>query len=157
MKTPKAILTLQKNLKNATSENELMKVLFQNQTFRKLIIDLNTQEQLFEQGIDSKGRSLGEYSIATIEGTRNFLGKKQKGQRFDHITLNDTGAFYRSFAVQLEGNTIRITADGQKEDTNLFQEYGIDIVGLTEDSMSVLATAAIPIIQKHLKTALTND
>jgi len=131
-----------------------MKVLFQNPTFRKLIIDLNTQEQLFEQGIDSKGRSLGEYSIATIEGTRNFLGKKQKGQRFDHITLKDTGDFYKSFAVQLEGTTIRITADGQKEDTNLFQEYGIDIVGLTEDSMSVLATAAIPIIQKHLKDSL---
>lgn len=154
MKIPKKIQNLQKNFLKATSEKELMTALFRDKSFRKLIIDLNTEEQLFEQGVDSKGRKLGNYSIATIEGTRNFLGKKQKGQRFDHITLKDTGAFYKSFSVSMEGTSFKITADGDKGDTNLFQEYGIDIVGLTEDSMSVLITAAIPIIQRHLKTSI---
>lgn len=125
-----------------------MKHLFSQASFRKLIIDLNTQEQLFEQGIDSKGRSLGEYSTYT----RGL--KQNKGQIFDHITLKDTGEFYRSFSLKLEGASFRIVADGQKEDTNLFKEYGIDILGLTEDSMSVVITAAIPIIQKYIKDNL---
>lgn len=125
-----------------------MKHLFSQTSFRKLIIDLNTQEQLFEQGIDSKGRSLGEYSTYT----RGL--KQNKGQRVDHITLKDTGEFYRSFSLKLEGASFRIVADAQKEDTNLFKEYGIDILGLTEDSMSVVTTAAIPIIQKYIKDNL---
>lgn len=125
-----------------------MKHLFQQTSFRKLIIDLNTEEQLYNQGIDSKGRSLGDYSIYT----RGL--KQNKGQRYDHITLKDTGEFYRSFSIRLEGSSFRIVADGQKEDTNLFKEYGIDILGLTEDSISVVITAAIPIIQKYIKSNL---
>jgi hypothetical protein len=42
----------------------------------------------------------------------------------------------------------------QTEDTNLFKEYGIDILGLTQDSMSVVVTAAVPIIQKYIKANL---
>lgn len=137
-------------------ERNLIKTLFEDQSFRKLIIDLNTHEQLYEKGIDSKGRSLGEYSIATIEGTKNFLGKKQKGQRYDHITLNDTGEFYNSFRVQLNYSdaSIQITANGDKGDANLFQQFGVDILGLTEDSMSVLVNAAIPILKRKLKKQL---
>ncbi len=125
-----------------------MKHLFQQTSFRKLIIDLNTEEQLYSQGIDSKGVQLGEYSIYT-KGL-----KQNKGQRTDHITLKDTGEFYKSFSIRLEGSSFRIVADGQKEDTNLFKEYGIDILGLTEDSMDVVVTAAIPIIQKYIKANL---
>ena len=125
-----------------------MKHLFQQTSFRKLIIDLNTEEQLYSQGIDSKGVQLGEYSIYT-KGL-----KQNKGQRTDHITLKDTGEFYKSFSIRLEGSSFRIIADGQKEDTNLFKEYGIDILGLTQDSMSVVVTAAVPIIQKYIKANL---
>lgn len=125
-----------------------MKHLFQQTSFRKLIIDLNTEEQLYSQGVDSKGVQLGEYSTYT-KGL-----KQNKGQRTDHITLKDTGEFYKSFSIRLEGSSFRIIADGQKEDTNLFKEYGIDILGLTEDSMDVVVTAAIPIIQKYIKANL---
>lgn len=125
-----------------------MKHLFQQTSFRKLIIDLNTEEQLYSQGVDSKGVQLGEYSIYT-KGL-----KQNKGQRTDHITLKDTGEFYKSFSIRLEGSSFRIIADGQKEDTNLFKEYGIDILGLTQDSMSVVVTAAVPIIQKYIKANL---
>ena len=126
-----------------------MKHLFNQAEFRKLIIDLN-QEQLYEYGIDSKGRSLGDYSAYTKSL------KIPKGQRIDHITLKDAGDFYRSFSVKLEGSRFVIVADGQKEDTNLFKEYGIDILGLTEDSFDVLRTTAIPIINKYLKERLSN-
>lgn len=151
-------LTNQLNKLMKINQLLLMEVLFQDRQFRKLITDLNTNDQLNEKGIDSKGRSLGEYSIATIEGTKNFKGKKQKGQRYDHITLNDTGKFYRSFQVIFNKSSaeFQIVADGQKEDVNLLEAYGVNIVGLTEDSLSVLVNAAIPIIQRHLQKILIN-
>ena len=157
MPLPKKI---QNQLKKFEKINQtyLMKILFQDRDFRKLLTDLNTNDQLLEKGIDSKGRSLGDYAIATIEGTKNFKGKKEKGQRYDHITLNDSGKFYKSFRVifnQLEPS-LQIVADGQKEDTNLLEAYGSEIIGLTDDSISVAVNAAIPIIQRNLQLLLIN-
>lgn len=152
---PKAITRLQNKIQKTLRTKELMKVLFQSKEFRDLVIGLNTQDQLYDQGIDSKGRSLGEYSPATIEGTNNFRGKKSKGQRYDHITLNDTGKFYKSFRIVFEDGALRIVADGQKDDKNLFQEFGIDIVGLTEFSLSVAINAAIPILQDHIRKEIS--
>lgn len=125
-----------------------MLFLFQNGDFRKLIIDLNTIDQLYNQGVDSRGRSLGDYTAYTKSL------KQAKGQRTDHITLKDTGEFYNSFRIILNGNALQIIADPIKEDTNLFQEFGIDIVGLTEDSMSVVTTKALQLIKPYIKQQL---
>ncbi len=118
--------------------------------FQRFIIDLNTTGQLFEEGIDSLGASLGDYAATTIEGTANFEGKKDKGQRFDHITLNDTGDFYKSFAIKVQKGGFLIIADGQKEDTNLLEEYGKEILGLTDENLQIVIDAIkeklIPII-----------
>jgi hypothetical protein len=118
--------------------------------FQRFIIDLNTEEQLFDQGIDSLGASLGDYAATTIEGTANFEGKKDKGQRFDHITLKDTGDFYKSFAIKVQNGGFLIVADGRKEDTNLLEEYGKEILGLTDGNLQIVIDAIkeklIPII-----------
>lgn len=95
-------------------------------------VDLNTDSQLFEQGIDSKGESLGEYSDVTTEI------KKAKGQRIDHITLKDTGKFYESFDAVKMPDAFTISADPIKEDTNLVEEFGADIIGLTSESREKL-------------------
>ena len=73
------------------------------------IIRLNTEDQLYEEGIDSQGRSLGEYTPYTIEI------KKSKGQRVDHITLKDTGAFYASFKVRATKTDLIIEADDRSK------------------------------------------
>ena len=125
-----------------------MLFLFQNGDFRKLIIDLNTIDQLYEQGIDSRGVVLGDYSAYTKSL------KQSKGQRTDHITLRDTGEFYNSFRIILNGNSLQIIANPIKDDTNLFQEFGIDIVGLTEDSMSVVITKALQLVKPYIKQQL---
>jgi hypothetical protein len=109
--------------------------------FQRFIIDLNTEEQLFEKGIDSLGASLGDYAATTIEGTANFEGKKDKGQRFDHITLKDTGEFYKSFAIKVKNGGFLIVADGRKEDTNLLEEYGKEILGLTDENFQIVIDA----------------
>lgn len=125
-----------------------MLFLFQNAEFRKLIIDLNTIDQLYNQGVDSRGVSLGDYTAYTKSL------KQQKGERYDHITLKDTGEFYKSFRIIFTGDALQIVANPIKDDTNLFIEFGIDIVGLTEDSMSVVTTKALQLIKPYIKQQL---
>lgn len=125
-----------------------MLFLFQNAEFRKLIIDLNTIDQLYNQGVDSRGVSLGDYTAYTKSL------KQQKGERYDHITLKDTGEFYKSFRIIFTGDALQIVANPIKDDTNLFKEFGIDIVGLTEDSMSVVTTKALQLIKPYIKQQL---
>lgn len=125
-----------------------MLFLFQNAEFRKLIIDLNTIDQLYNQGVDSRGVSLGDYTAYTKSL------KQQKGERYDHITLKDTGEFYKSFRIIFTGDALQIVANPIKDDTNLFKEFGIDIVGLTEDSMAVVTTKALQLIKPYIKQQL---
>ena len=69
-------------------ERNAFKIVFRTDEIKNKIIYLNTIEQLYEQGIDSEGLELYPfYSESTI------IYKKEKGQRFDHVTLNDTGFF----------------------------------------------------------------
>lgn len=128
---------------------------FGNSVIKRLIIELNTQEQLFNDGVDSNNEPLfsnihnrGFYSKRTEAMTN---GKKKAG---DHYTLYDTGEFYRSFKVDVSPNGIRITADGQKEDTNLFFEYGEEIVGLTPEHKAIVANEAKQYIKKWIKSEL---
>lgn len=127
-----SLRTLANNILKLDQDEILRKILLDPLT-QAYIIDLNTQEQLFEQGIDSLGNSLGEYSDFTVEV------KKLKGQRFDHITLRDSGDFYNSFQVNVGKNFFVINADPIKDDTNLFTEFGVDIVGLTDTSKNELS------------------
>jgi len=93
------------------------------------IIRLNTEDQLEEEGIDSLGRKLGDYSPYTVQI------KKEKGQRYDHITLKDTGAFYRSFRVIVKKTGFEIIADdSSKYDVPLTDVFGLDVLGLTEQN-----------------------
>lgn len=94
------------------------------------IVDLNTDDQLFEQGIDSKGLALGEYSDVTIEI------KKSKGQRIDHITLKDTGEFYSRFKAVKVPDGIELSLNPIRGDSNLVDDFGEDIQGLTDQNLS---------------------
>lgn len=122
------------------------------------IIRLNTEEQLEEQGIDALGRDLGDYSPLTI------IFKKMKRQRYDHITLKDTGEFYNSWKVIVTVNDITIDADGQKDSdfdkwigesgTNLFEVYGVDVLGLTEENLNYIKEMILENYIKYLLNEL---
>lgn len=116
------------------------------------ILDLNRQDQLYDQGIAADGKFLGDYSAVTIEGTSTFQGKKQKGQRYDHITLNDTGAFYESFKLDIEAQQSIITADTQKPDVDLMT-YG-NILGLTPQSKQRMIDWIRPIFVQKFREAV---
>ena len=98
---------------------------------KRFIIDLNHGQ--LQSGIDSQGESLGEYAPSTIEY------KKRKGQIHTHITLKDSGDFYDSFQVVVTSTDIIIITKPVKSDgTNLIEEYGEDIVGLTPENLEKL-------------------
>ncbi len=134
----------------ALNENQIINEILSNKEFQQFIIDLNTEGQLFEKGIDSLGASLGDYTDFTK------AVKRIKGQRLDHITLEDTGDFYKSFAIKVQNGGFLITADGQKEDTNLLEEYGKEVLGLTDENLQIVIDAIrqkiIPIIKAKIRS-----
>lgn len=94
------------------------------------VIRLNTDEQLFNKGIDSEGDSLGDYSEVSVQ---------VYGKRRGHIQLYDEGDFYNSFRVSVTSNEIQIYADdSSKYDSPLTTIYGEDILGLTDENMIIL-------------------
>ena len=116
--------------------NEVAFKIASEKEVKELVIRLNTQgektSQLFELGEDSLGDSLGEYSPFTVEK------KKDKNQPFDRITLKDTGEFYNSFVVVPYRGGFTIKANPIKEDSNLFDDFGADIIGLNEVNLQIL-------------------
>ena len=99
-----------------------------------IIEDAIKQDQLFEKGIDGLGRSLGSYAPSTIQYKTTLAGRLGNSTRIDHITLKDTGAFYESIKVKLQRDGLKIESEPQKEDTNLLEQFGEEILFLTPEN-----------------------
>lgn len=118
-----------------------IRIIFKDE-IRVFILDLNRINQLYEKGEDSYENFLGTYSYRTENITK---GRKKAG---DHITLLDTGAFYKSFDIAvysdesftIEANTIK--EDGS--DLASSKRYGKGILGLNEESKCKLIEKILP-------------
>lgn len=123
---------------NKLDLNDVFFSLWSNNKVQSYIIKLNTQgeptSQLYELGEDSLGKSLGLYSPFTVEAKLFGSGDS----RVDHVTLKDTGEFYESFKVIPLKRGFKITANPNKDDDNLFDIYGEDIVGISEENTELL-------------------
>jgi len=113
---------------DSLTDDMILDYIMEDETLQAQIIDLN-QKQLYEQGVESDGNSTGEYSLRTI------AEKEAVGERYDHVTLHDTGEFYDSMKVEIGYNNIRITGDMQKPDRDL-EEGWPKALGLTDESIS---------------------
>lgn len=104
-----------------------------------VITDMNSEDQLYEQGINRLGVNIMDYapySPLTIEI------KKEKGQPYNRVTLRDEGDFEQSFYVESDTQQFTIkAADWKTED--LIQRYGRQILGLTEENKIILIWAYI--------------
>lgn len=130
--------------------NEVLYEIWQGEDVQEFIIELNTNAQLYEQGIDSKGKDLGEYTPFTIEQ------KKISGLPYDRITLFQTGDFYTSFYVKPGAEGFTIIANPVKEDSNLFDDFGEDIIGLTEESLERLSKTVLIFLKLQIEKRLTS-
>lgn len=107
------------------------------------ILDLNVEDQLFQQGIDSEGQAITPgYAPLTISI------KRQKGQPTDRVTLRDTGYFHRSFQISYGNDAFGIYATDPKSQ-KLERKYGSEIFGLTDDSLQEAIELAKPDINQR--------
>jgi hypothetical protein len=79
--------------------------------------------------------------------------KRKKGQPTDRVTLKDTGDFYSSFQVLPFKGGFIIDADPIKEDTNLFDRYGEDILGLNDENLQLIIKFYLDAFQFETKKA----
>ena len=131
------ILTLAYRLANTDVVKTLVRIL-NKKTTQKFITDLNTKVQLFDYGEDSEGVQLSAIGGLYAESTIRLSRPKKKNR--SHINLKDTGAFYKTFDVQVKANaSFSITANTIKGDQDLQERWGDNIVGLqTENEILVM-------------------
>lgn len=143
-------------LKSQTKQRAVFDEVMSNKRIVDLIIYLNTEDQLREDGVDSDGNVIGTYSFAT-----EFLsdGLKKVGEPF---TLHDTGEFYNSFRVRVRGGRITITADPIKTNEqgrteNIYEKFGnFRIEGLTDKNTEVVRKFCLQYFQNYYRKILTN-
>ena len=89
-------------------------------------IALYNKEQLYNKGVTSDNSAVTPlYTPLTIKI------KKSKGQRTDHVTLKDTGAFHNSMFVVYAPRSFQIYARNNKTN-KLVKKYGDNIFGMTD-------------------------
>lgn len=145
----------------AIDQNVLINTVLKRPEYQKFIIKLNTDVQLFELNVDSKGVSLAAnrsgYADETLrlaaEGLEGYTRAKRGRDRVD---LNATGDYYKSHAVDipsLSADYFVMLSDAQKDETDLVAEWG-PILGLTPENMELLGAfileAFIPLLIKEL-------
>ena len=123
----------------AIRTQDIWQKVFLDKTLSRMILEMIQQDQLFKQGIDEDGDIIGTYS----EWSEMLNPEKVAGTPF---TLFDTGAFYESMkivvlndAFVVEAQPIKIDENGEK--TDLFENYGEGIIGLTDENKEKLAIA----------------
>lgn len=128
-----------------------------NKTYARIIktnedswVLLLSDDQMYNKGIDGNNKPLGNYTPYSLSI------KQENGQRTDHITLRDTKEFHDSIALKLSGNKIETIAPGaQKEDTNLLDEFGEDIIKLTpKNKQKIIDNIYIPAFRQIMKNTI---
>lgn len=137
------------------SFSDVWREVFKDEQFKTEILDWIRWEQLFADGVDELGQIIGTYS----RYTELLNPEKTEGTPY---TLYDTGAFYDSLIITVLGDSIEIDGNGLKTDefgqqTDLFQEYGYEIIGLTEESKTKLAKELIEKFQFQFNKLLSNN
>ena len=133
----------------ALDEAKLFRAILSNDDLVTKILDLNRLGQLYDKGITAEGKPLKDMGNPFTESGYSHLTiaiKEAKGQKTSNITLNDTGEFYASFYLIIDDEEFYISAEPDKGDTNLFEEWGEDIMGLTEESRAEMLTIIRPLV-----------
>lgn len=116
---------------------------------QKLIIDLNTKNQLGEEGIDSKGNSLGQYAPFTVEF------RLSKGLQVGHIDFKVTGEYWGSWKVRVTRKGLEIQVD-ENRFSELVNElrFSEDHVGLTVEHWAIVTDAIRVNYQDYVRKTL---
>lgn len=116
---------------------------------RKLIIELNTDDQLGLDGIDSLGDTLGEYAPFTVEQRRAL------GLQTGYIDFKVTGDYWNSWRVRVNASSFTIEVDRDRFDELVNQlNFSEDHVGLTSENKSKLGVLLLVNYQHFVRKEL---
>lgn len=109
----------------------IQRIIMDNEAY---IVDLNAQDQLYEEGINRLGVSIMDYAPYR---PLTIAIKEQKGQPTNRVTLRDTGDFESSFYLEVSDKQFEVKASDWKTEA-LIKKYGRQILGLTDENISSL-------------------
>lgn len=116
-------------------EVETSKIIYANEVE---IINLNTENQLFEKGVNIFGTPLGSYSSNKTPKQGSLLRgyPKNRGDRYNFL---DTGTLFSDMQLRVEGGKLIIfNTDTQNKITNLLSLTGAEFIGLTTENQQIL-------------------
>lgn len=114
-----------------------------------IILDMNTESQLYEKGIRRDGQKITPgYGPLTIQI------KRVQGQPTNRVTLRDTGDFQEEFFIHYTPDGFEIKS-GDWKAPMLKQHYGDEIMGLTDENYRDLAiNYVLPEINRIIRDRL---
>ena len=101
------------------------------------IEEANRQQLL--KGENSLDVKLSDIGGGYSDFTLSIHPEKQR----DRVNLFDTGEFHKSITAKVDNDLLQIDADPFKTDesgnvTNLYEEWGVDIIGLNDENLQTL-------------------
>lgn len=128
-----------KDFNEGLKSNSFLKDIVQDNDW--FIVDLNADDQLYNEGINNLGVHISDYKPYT-EYTVEL--KKAEGKPYNRVTLHDEGNFAGSFYVEIGADRFTIKA-GDWKTIDLTKKYGSQILGLTpKNKMRFLVEYVIP-------------
>ena len=141
----KSVLSKARNLQ----PDKMLYSIYIRNDIKRIIINLNRINQL-TKGLNSEGETIGVYSVVTDITSENtvftFEGNRYEKIAGEPYNFVDTGDFFKSFQVQVDGDGFVIVADDNKENETLTDKYGENILGLTRESLNELGQKIIPLL-----------
>ena len=104
-------------------------------------IEAMQKDRLYKDGTYLDGKKIKTYKARRTNyyADRTIADKKRKNKTFSHVTLNDTGQFYKSIKSKVSSSTLFITAKWQKRSGQISDNLDTDnILGLTKENIEFL-------------------
>lgn len=94
------------------------------------IVDLNSEDQLYTQGVDADNVQIQDREPYTPYTVRI---KRLKGQPTNRVTTRDAGDFHRGFYLERGNKKVRFWSKDEKTE-DLVSKYGESIFGLIPEN-----------------------
>ena len=146
-------------------EGKLTNIYISDNTIKEFILDLNRVEQLFKEGIQSDGSPLtssnstpGYYSSFTeqLNAGITFTYKGESKQKIfgEPYFLYNEGKFFSTFVLIPLKDGFEIQANPQRDNTNILDEFGQNVIGLTDESLQIFIDAFKEVIPDLIRKEL---
>lgn len=127
-KQVRGLAALALRLNAATEQQQYEAILAIVKKHAQRIIDLNHSQLL--EGVDSRGKSLGEYSSILYAQFKKKLNSRGV------VDLKVTGEFWEGFFVDASEWPVKVDSNDWKRN-KLVKQYGKDIFGLTKENQLI--------------------